>query len=231
MSPEDVALCQQAIELANSGQTQAAYEQFCAIHNRGNPEDVTLLYWIAVTTPRLEEAQRARDTIARIEPNYPKLQALQAYVAQKQMSSLPPLSPRRKHLWLIVGIVSGVIVLILTGLLIVVLVQQATPRFSKTPLIEPDMYGSYECYVGTKDDPSVLVILTNPNSNTVYRDCMAFMRQAQGADIIAHPQLSPSLKIVFRDNAREMVPITPDGQLQLSPKISLLIRCVIILSK
>ncbi len=29
MSPEDVALCQQAIELANSGQKQAAYKQFC----------------------------------------------------------------------------------------------------------------------------------------------------------------------------------------------------------
>jgi len=65
MSPEDVALCQQAIELANSGQKQAAYEQFCSIHAHGNSDDVTLLYWIAFTTPSLEEAQRATDTIAR----------------------------------------------------------------------------------------------------------------------------------------------------------------------
>lgn len=84
MSPEDVALCQQAIELANSGQKQAAYEQFCSIHNRSNPDDVTLLYWIAFTTPSLEEAQRATDTIARIEPDHPKLPALRAYVDRKE---------------------------------------------------------------------------------------------------------------------------------------------------
>ncbi len=84
MSPEDVALCQEAIELANSGQKQAAYEQFCSLHNHGNSEDVTLLYWIAFTTPSLEEAQRAIDTIARIEPDHPKLQALRAYVDRKE---------------------------------------------------------------------------------------------------------------------------------------------------
>ena len=84
MSPEDVALCQQAIELANSGQKHAAYEQFCSIHNHGNPEDVTLLYWIAFTTSSLEEAQRAIDTIARIEPNHPRLLELQAYVDRKE---------------------------------------------------------------------------------------------------------------------------------------------------
>lgn len=84
MSPEDIALCQQAIELANSGQTQAAYEQFCSIHNHGNPEDVTLLYWIAVTTPSREEAQRAIDTITRLEPDHPELHALQSYVARKE---------------------------------------------------------------------------------------------------------------------------------------------------
>ncbi len=84
MRPEDVALCQQAIELANSGQKQAAYEQFRFILSHDNTEDVTLLYWIAFTTPSLEEAQRALDTIARIEPDHPKLQALQAYLDRKQ---------------------------------------------------------------------------------------------------------------------------------------------------
>ena len=84
MSPEDVALCQQAIERANSGQKHAAYEQFCSIRNHGNLEDVTLLYWIAFTTPSLEEAQQAIDTIARTEPSHPKLQELQAYVDRKR---------------------------------------------------------------------------------------------------------------------------------------------------
>lgn len=84
MSPEDVVLCQQAIEVANSGQKQTAYEQFCSIRDHGNPEDVTLLYWIAFTTPSLEEAQRAIDTIVRIEPSHPRLQELQAYVDRKR---------------------------------------------------------------------------------------------------------------------------------------------------
>jgi len=92
MSPEDVALCQQAIELANSGKKQAAYEQFCFIHDHDNSEDVTLLYWIAFTTPSPEEAQRATDTIARLEPDHPKLQALRAYVDRKEERQ-PPQQP------------------------------------------------------------------------------------------------------------------------------------------
>ncbi len=84
MSPKDAALCQQAIELANSGQTQAAYEQFCTIHSHGNSEDITLLYWLAVTTPKLKEAQYAIDTITRLEPDHPKLHELQSYIARKE---------------------------------------------------------------------------------------------------------------------------------------------------
>jgi len=84
MSPQDVALCQQAIELANSGQTQAAYKQFCMLYSHGNSEDVTLLYWIAATTPSLKEAQRAMNTIARIEPTHPELSALRAYLARQE---------------------------------------------------------------------------------------------------------------------------------------------------
>jgi hypothetical protein len=84
MSPKDVALCQQAIDLANSGQKQAAYKQFCLVYHHGNTEDVTLLYWIAATTPSPVEAQIAIDTIARIEPNHPKLQALRAYLDRER---------------------------------------------------------------------------------------------------------------------------------------------------
>ena len=84
MNPEDVARCQQAIDLANSGKKQEAYEIFCSLHNHGNTEDVTLLYWLAFTTPSLEEAQRAIDDIARLEPDHPKLQALRNYLVKKR---------------------------------------------------------------------------------------------------------------------------------------------------
>ncbi len=80
MNSDDIARCQQAIALANSGQRHLAYEQFCALYNRGNAQDVTLLYWIAATTPVWGEAQSAIETIARLEPNHPRLQELQAYV-------------------------------------------------------------------------------------------------------------------------------------------------------
>jgi hypothetical protein len=85
MNPEDTALCQQAIELANAGQKQRAYEQFCALQYR-NADHVTLLYWIAFTTPYREEARRVISDIARIEPNHPKLPELYHYVSRMQPS-------------------------------------------------------------------------------------------------------------------------------------------------
>ena len=92
MNTEDTARCQQAIDLANSGMKQLAYEQFCALHQHGNTENVTLLYWIAYTTPSLEEAQRTIVSIARLEPDHPKLQELQEYVdrMQQKVIFVPP---------------------------------------------------------------------------------------------------------------------------------------------
>ena len=72
MSLEDAALCQQAIGLANAGDKMLAYDQFVQLYYR-YPQDVTLLYWLAFTTPSMEEAQRAIGDIARIQPNHPKL--------------------------------------------------------------------------------------------------------------------------------------------------------------
>ncbi len=88
MNDEDSARCQQAIDLANAGQTRAAYTQFCALYHLDNLKDVTLLYWLAYTTPSIEEAQQDVETIARLEPNHPKLQELQAYVNRKRQRLL-----------------------------------------------------------------------------------------------------------------------------------------------
>ncbi len=90
MNREDMARCQQAIDLANSGQKQLAYGQFSALYNHGNTEDITLLYWIAYTTPAIEEAQRALATIAYLEPDHPKLQELREYVGRKQLRFVHP---------------------------------------------------------------------------------------------------------------------------------------------
>jgi LITAF-like zinc ribbon domain len=92
MNTEDIVLFQQAIMLANTGHKQQAYKLFCDLHNRGNAEDLTVLYWIAYTTPTLDEARRATETIARLDPVHPKLQELQAYIGgmQQSMAYAPP---------------------------------------------------------------------------------------------------------------------------------------------
>jgi hypothetical protein len=95
MSPEDIALFQQAIEVANDGQKQAAYEQFCIIHRHGNTEDVTLLYWLAFTTSDPQECQQAISTIAHIEPYHPKLQELRAYQNRKRLRPAKKRGTRR----------------------------------------------------------------------------------------------------------------------------------------
>lgn len=90
MSPEDIVRCQHAIDLANSGLLQQAYEQFCVLHNknRDNAEDVTLLFWLAYTTPTLIEAQRALETIERIDPYHPRLPILRRRVDNWQQKDM-----------------------------------------------------------------------------------------------------------------------------------------------
>lgn len=87
MNDNDIARCQRAINLANAGQTEAAYKQFCRLYNQdyNNQRDVTLLYWLAYTTPYASEAQRTIIAIAQIDPSHPKLQELRAYTYKKQM--------------------------------------------------------------------------------------------------------------------------------------------------
>ena len=84
MNEDDIAQCQRAIQLAESGQKQMAYTQFCALLSHDNADNTTLLSWIAYTTPSLDEAQRAIATIARLEPDHPRLQFLRSYVSRKQ---------------------------------------------------------------------------------------------------------------------------------------------------
>ena len=59
MNDEEIAQCQQAIALANTGQKPLAYQEFVALYNQGNKEDVTLLYWLAYTTPVWHEAHHS----------------------------------------------------------------------------------------------------------------------------------------------------------------------------
>lgn len=83
MLAEDIAACRSAIALACSGNIHEAYERFCVLHSL-YPQNVTILYWIAATTPSMEEAMRARADIAHIAPHHTKLAELDAYLARRK---------------------------------------------------------------------------------------------------------------------------------------------------
>jgi hypothetical protein len=83
MYPDDVVLFEQAKQLVNSGQKQAAYSQLCAIRANGNDYDPDLLLWISFTSPSQPEAQQALDTASRIAPDHLGLPAARAYQNQQ----------------------------------------------------------------------------------------------------------------------------------------------------
>lgn len=92
MNERDTARCQQAIIMANAGDKQQAYQIFCDLQ-RDNPEDTTVLTWIAFTTPRLDEAQRAIRDIERLEPGHPNLGMLRERVGKMR----PPVQPQPRY--------------------------------------------------------------------------------------------------------------------------------------
>jgi LITAF-like zinc ribbon domain len=83
MNSDDVALFQQAKQLANAGQKQAAYDQLCAIRTHGNDYDPDLLLWISFASPYQSEAQEALETAARVAPDHPGLPGARAYLRQQ----------------------------------------------------------------------------------------------------------------------------------------------------
>lgn len=63
MQSSDIAVFNEAVNLANSGNKATAYQRFQEIRSRSTGEDTTLLYWIAYTTPSPYECQ---DIISRL---------------------------------------------------------------------------------------------------------------------------------------------------------------------
>lgn len=71
MRDEDVPTYQHAVQLANAGQTRAAYDQFCVLQLIN--DDIEVLFWLVKTTPYPAEAERALAEIAAREPEHPLL--------------------------------------------------------------------------------------------------------------------------------------------------------------
>jgi len=83
MNSDDAALFQQAKQLANAGQKQAAYDQLCAIRMNGNDYDPDLLLWISFTSPYQSESHEALETAARVAPDHLGLPGARAYQSQQ----------------------------------------------------------------------------------------------------------------------------------------------------
>ena len=68
MSPPDLVAFRQAVAMAMGGQKAEAYRQLKALEIK-HPHTVSLLLWIAYTTPSSEEARRTIELSARLEPH------------------------------------------------------------------------------------------------------------------------------------------------------------------
>ena len=74
MNPNDTATYQQAGQLAQNGQREAAYNLISTVSRiNENYNDPDMLLLVADTTPHQAEAQEALDRVTNIAPNHPGL--------------------------------------------------------------------------------------------------------------------------------------------------------------
>ena len=74
MNPTDRETFQQAVQLAQNGQREAAYNLVSTISRiNDNYNDPDMLLLVADTTPHQDEAQQALDRVMSIAPNHPGL--------------------------------------------------------------------------------------------------------------------------------------------------------------
>ncbi len=84
MNDEDISICQFTIAMANNGDRDLAYPQFCELYSR-NPGDTTLLAWIAYTSPDPSEAYRALADLEHIDPTHEKIAYLRNTLNKRQI--------------------------------------------------------------------------------------------------------------------------------------------------
>lgn len=74
MNPTDRETFQQAVQLAQSGQREAAYNRISTVSRiNDNYNDPDMLLLVADTTPHQDEAQQAIDRVMSIAPGHPGL--------------------------------------------------------------------------------------------------------------------------------------------------------------
>lgn len=95
MSPNDVAALNQAVQLAQAGNKETAYQQLKQLSlTEANRSDVNLLLWLAFTSPHLEESEWAINSAVAIQPNNPHAaSAWQWLETERYLRNKPPVAP------------------------------------------------------------------------------------------------------------------------------------------
>lgn len=79
MNSKDLATFNQAVQMAQNGQKQAAYEQLTALA-WNSPNNSNILLWLAFTSPSLAEAQSSIERAALLEPHNSSLTSARSWL-------------------------------------------------------------------------------------------------------------------------------------------------------
>jgi hypothetical protein len=85
MNNTDLKIFNQAVQLANSGQKQKAYQLIKSI-DATNQDDSNLLMWLMVTTPDLREARHALNLLVARDPNNPSIPGARKWLATEKQN-------------------------------------------------------------------------------------------------------------------------------------------------
>ena len=94
MNQQDLAQFNQAINLAQSGQKQTAYNLLSQLAKQGdNSQDSNLMLWLVFTSPNLVEAAQTLDYATRRDPNNPSLTAAREWLVTERAKEFNPPAP------------------------------------------------------------------------------------------------------------------------------------------
>jgi hypothetical protein len=84
MNNSDLKVFNQAVQLANSGHKQKAYQLIKSIAAT-NQDDSNLLMWLMVTTPDLREAGHALNLFVARDPHNPSIPGARKWLAAEKI--------------------------------------------------------------------------------------------------------------------------------------------------
>lgn len=88
MTSVDLQAFNQAVQFAQTGQKNQAYQQLKSLQ-AAYQNDPGLILWLIFTSPHLAESQALLNRLATLDPNNPSLPSARAWLAQEQAKVQP----------------------------------------------------------------------------------------------------------------------------------------------